>query len=165
MAIGYDLVRRVRTWILFYRDLILNLGLAGCALYKLQRLRMRFFAIRTSYTLCSKHARFRLLCRPKPAMRKCSGRYSSRGSTVFGRCQAAQVYSRLRREHRLFDGIFSDAFPEATLIAVEPDPANCAIPEANLARFTGRYRVVRSAIWSEEAGLAFEGTPYHGGRE
>jgi FkbM family methyltransferase len=166
MAIGYDLVRRVKAWILFYRDLILSLGFAGFALYKLQRLRMRFFGIRTPYTLCSKYARFRLLCRPNTS-----------DMEVFW-----QIF--VKREYRCLDDVkqpkfildcganigysaayFLTRFPEATLTAVEPDPANCAMLETNLARFTGRYRVVRSAIWSEETGLAWEETPYRGGQE
>jgi FkbM family methyltransferase len=60
---------------------------------------------------------------------------------------------------------FLTRFPEATLTAVEPDAANCAILEANLARFTGRYRVVRSVIWSEKTGLSWDETPFLGGRE
>jgi FkbM family methyltransferase len=60
---------------------------------------------------------------------------------------------------------FLTRFPKATLIAVEPDSDNCAMLEANLAGFAGRYRVVRSAIWSRETGLTWERAESDAGRE
>jgi FkbM family methyltransferase len=60
---------------------------------------------------------------------------------------------------------FLTRFPEATLIAVEPDPNNCAMLEANLSGFVGRYGVVRSAIWSRETGLMWDPTKSDGGHE
>lgn len=166
MAKGIDLVCRAKKRILSYGHLIRCLGFAGFALYKLQMLRLRFFGIRTPFTLCSKRARFRLLCRPDTSDKE-----------VFW-----QIF--VHREYRCLDDVkqptfildcganvgysaayFLTRFPEATLTAVEPDAANCAILEANLARFSGRYRVVRSAIWSEKTGLAWDEAPFRGGRE
>src|SRR5258708_3201242 len=44
--------------------LVQLLGLVGWIQYELQQLRLRYFKVRGPYTLRSKYARFKLLCRP-----------------------------------------------------------------------------------------------------
>jgi FkbM family methyltransferase len=48
-------------------------------------------------------------------------------------------------------------FPEARVVAVEPDPDTFAVLKANLAPYPGRYRAICSAVWSHAAGLVFSG--------
>ncbi len=48
---------------------------------------------------------------------------------------------------------FLSRFPEASLIAVEPDPDHFAVLQANLAPFGARARAIRGAIWSHDADL------------
>lgn len=40
-------------------------------------------------------------------------------------------------------------YPQARLIAVEPDPENCALCRQNLAPFSNRVVVFQAAVWSE----------------
>ncbi len=144
-----------------YAVLWQRLGFAGFLLYKIQILHRRLFRIRSPFTLRSKYSRFKLLCRP-----------GTSDLAVFW-----QIF--VDREYRCLDQVkqarfildcganvgysavyFLTRFPEAVLIAVEPDPDNCAMLGANLAGFAGRYRVVRSAIWSRETGLTWDKIQY-----
>jgi FkbM family methyltransferase len=40
-------------------------------------------------------------------------------------------------------------YPEARLLAIEPDPANCALCRENLAAFADRAMVLEAAVWPE----------------
>lgn len=48
---------------------------------------------------------------------------------------------------------FLHRFPNARVIAVEPDPANFALLEQNLRPFGARAQAINAGIWSHEAGL------------
>ena len=56
-------------------------------------------------------------------------------------------------------------FPQAMLYAVEPDPANFAILQRNLAPYGARARSERAGVWSHNARLRIEERPYRGGGE
>jgi FkbM family methyltransferase len=43
---------------------------------------------------------------------------------------------------------FLNRFPEATVLAVEPDPENVALCQQNLEPYGGRVKVVNGAVWS-----------------
>jgi FkbM family methyltransferase len=51
---------------------------------------------------------------------------------------------------------FLNQYPDAQLIAVEPDPENLALCQRNLAPYGDRVRIVPSAIWSHATGLVLE---------
>jgi len=50
---------------------------------------------------------------------------------------------------------FLSRFPNAHVIAVEPDPENFKVLERNLAPYAGRVTTVRSAIWPKRTGMRF----------
>jgi FkbM family methyltransferase len=143
-----------------------HLGLTGFFLFAFETLRQTFFPGKKPFGLRSKNARFRLLCRPNTS-----------DFTVFRHVFIKRQYGCLDRVERpkfILDcganigysaAYFLTQFPEAVLTAVEPDADNCAILEANLCPFAGRYRVVRAAIWPHETGLTWDETPYRDGRE
>jgi FkbM family methyltransferase len=143
-----------------------HLGLTGFFLFAFETLRQTFFPGKKPFGLRSKNARFRLLCRPNTS-----------DFTVFRHVFMKRQYGCLDRVERpkfILDcganigysaAYFLTQFPEAVLTAVEPDADNCAILEANLCPFAGRYRVVRAAIWPHETGLTWDETPYRDGRE
>jgi FkbM family methyltransferase len=54
---------------------------------------------------------------------------------------------------------FLSRFPNARVVAVEPDPENFAILAANLSPYAGRYRAIRSAVWSHSTGLVLSASP------
>jgi FkbM family methyltransferase len=143
-----------------------HLGFTGFFLFAFETLRQTFFPGREPFVLRSRNARFRLLCRPKTSdfivfrhvfiKRQYGCLDSVQGPKFILDCGANAGYSA---------AYFLTQFPEAVLTAVEPDADNCAILEANLSPFTGRYRVVQAAVWPHETGLTWEGTPFRDGRE
>jgi FkbM family methyltransferase len=55
-------------------------------------------------------------------------------------------------------------FPDAYIIAVEPDENNIEICRKNLLPYQSRVSVLESAIWSRKAGLIFSQEDYRDGR-
>ena len=60
---------------------------------------------------------------------------------------------------------FLTRFPDAKLIAVEPDPGNFKILQRNLAPFGSRVRLIQSGIWSHSCGLVISEEKFGDGRE
>lgn len=137
-----------------YRWLIASLGFWQFLFYKLQLLRVRLRHIDHSVALFTKYAAFPLEFRPNTS-----------DHAVF-----LQIF--VHREYHCLDDVdkvsliidcganigYTSAyllsrFPLARLIAIEPDPENFAMLEKNLARYSGRYRALRSAIWSHATGV------------
>ena len=58
-----------------------------------------------------------------------------------------------------------DAFPDARLIAVEPDESNFALLRRNLAPYGRRVALRRAAIWSHKTRLVVSQGEYKDGRE
>ncbi len=60
---------------------------------------------------------------------------------------------------------FLSRFPDAKLIAVEPDPGNFKMLLHNLEPFGSRVRLIQSGIWSRSCGLVISEEKYADGRE
>jgi len=60
---------------------------------------------------------------------------------------------------------FLSQYPEATVLAVEPDPGNYAICVSNLAPFGSRGKAVLGAAWPESSKLALNRGAWRDGRE
>lgn len=56
-------------------------------------------------------------------------------------------------------------FPDAQLIAVEPDPGNYNMLKKNTAAFGTRCTSVNAGVWSKNCGLKFSEEPFGDGRE
>jgi FkbM family methyltransferase len=54
---------------------------------------------------------------------------------------------------------FAARYPRARIIALEPDPANFAILQANVRRYSGRVVPVQKAVWSTDTGLCLVRDP------
>lgn len=137
-----------------YREGIDNLGLVPGLLYKFQQQRSRRTNVRSAFVLRSRYAKHPLTCRPNTS-----------DIDVF-----EQIF--VTREYRCLDDVadagliidcganvglsasyFLSRFPNARVIAVEPDRENFHALQANLAPYGGRYSAVCSAIWSHAAPL------------
>jgi len=146
-------------------DAIGNLGFLQTVFYAAQRLRSRLFAPQR-FRVLSRYARFPLYCRAKTS-----------DVEVFG-----QIF--VHREYRCLDDVkdakliidcganvgFASAymlsrFPDASLIAVEPDAGNFAALQANLAPFGARFKAHCTGIWSHAAGLLLSEDQFGDGRE
>jgi FkbM family methyltransferase len=56
-------------------------------------------------------------------------------------------------------------FPEARVIAIEPDPDGCALAALNLEPFAARCELVQAALWPDETPLVLARGRYRDGRE
>ena len=133
-----------------------EVGLFPALLNKLQRLRLKHLQPNGPILMRSKYAKYALQCRP-----------DSSDIRVFD-----QIFQM--REYRCLDGVetadfivdcganvgysasyFLSRYPQAQLVAVEPDPQNFKVLQANLAAFGQRATCVCSGIWSRPTGLIF----------
>jgi FkbM family methyltransferase len=60
---------------------------------------------------------------------------------------------------------FLSHFPQAKVVAIEPDAENYALLEQNLRPYGGRATTIRSGVWSHSCDLTMEEQPYRDGRE
>ncbi len=60
---------------------------------------------------------------------------------------------------------FLSRFPNARVVAVEPDDENVAMCRENLARYGARARILHGAAWSECTKLCFSSEPFRDGLE
>jgi FkbM family methyltransferase len=149
----------------FYKMEMANLGLSHYILYKLQQVRWRCFNVNHPVSLRSRYAAFPLKCRPNTSDR------------------AVFFHIFVEREYECLDDLpdakliidcgayvgyssayFLSRFPNSHVIAVEPDPDNFEILQANLKPYKRRYRAIRSAVWSRPKELALS-KQFRDGRE
>jgi FkbM family methyltransferase len=57
-----------------------------------------------------------------------------------------------------------EAYPDATLIALEPDPGSFEVLQRNLAHHGSRAHAMRAALWDEPAALAIDRGKFRDGR-
>ncbi len=137
-----------------------NLGLGNVLWLRMQRVRAWLAGLggrREAFALRSKHAAREVWCRP-----------GTTDSKVFYQIFIFREYScldDLREVRTVVDcganvgyasAYFLSRFPEARLIAVEPDPGNFEMLERNLAPYGARARAVRAAVWARETALKIE---------
>lgn len=146
-----------RTRLANFARAVANLGFLNALLLKWQQMRARWFVVRTPYRLRSKHSRYPLWCRP-----------GTSDAGVFH-----QIF--VTREYACLDDVvdpvlildcganvgyssayFLSRFPQARVVAVEPDPGNAEMLALNLRPFGARVTIVRSAVWSHPAGLVLD---------
>ncbi len=140
------------------------LGVCGALLYKLQALRCRLFRVTHPVRLIAKDAKHPLMLRPGT---------SDQG--VFG-----QIF--IDREYACLEGLPSvglvidcganvgysaayllSRFAGCRVIAIEPDPENYRMLQANVAPYGDRVECKNTAIWSHPTGLKLSEAPYRDG--
>lgn len=143
-----------------------GLGALPALVYIAQGLRKKYAPPRRPFTLASKDAQYPVLCRPDTS-----------DLDVFD-----QIF--VGREYRCLDdaanvGLIIDCganvgyssayllsrFRNARVIAIEPDAANHALLQENLAPYGNRAETICSAVWSHPAGLMLSEETFGNGRE
>jgi predicted O-methyltransferase YrrM len=61
--------------------------------------------------------------------------------------------------------VFLNAFPNAYVLAVEPDPKNAVLCARNLSPYGNRARLVEAAAWSRSCGLMLIRGAFRDGKE
>lgn len=59
--------------------------------------------------------------------------------------------------------LFCHMFPNAAIIAVEPDPGNFAILKMNTEPYRDRVRVIQAGLWGKPSRMTFTQSDYRGG--
>jgi FkbM family methyltransferase len=146
--------------------LVANLGVLPAVIFKYQDLRHRRARAGPPYVLYSRHARHPMRCRPNTSdvdvfqqifgFREYRCLDNVRDASLIIDCGANVGYST---------AYFLTRYPRAKVIAVEPDPDNFAVLEANVAPYGARCRAIRSAVWSSKTGLVMNEEPFGDGRE
>jgi len=149
-----------------YAHAIQTMGLLQSVHFKIQKLTSAHRRRERMLTLYSKYSRFPLRFRP-----------GSSDIDVF-----AQIF--VDREYRCVDDVvdpgliidcganagFSSAyflsrFPNAFVVAIEPDRDNFRLLETNLQPYQGRFKTICSAVWSRPVGLVMSEAKSGDGRE
>jgi FkbM family methyltransferase len=147
-------------------DTVRNLGAPAAAFYLLQKLLVKRLKRGRQVILYSKHSRYRLFCRANTS-----------DIDVF-----SQIF--VHREYRCLDNVkdaqliidcganvgysavyFLTWFPNAHVIAVEPDPDNFKMLLKNTAAYGSRVTAICSGVWSEEIGLVMNDERFGDDRE
>ncbi len=130
------------------------LGPLGFARYAAHRATRSASFKRAPFKLYSRYTRFPLWCRP-----------GTSDLTMYGEIichRAFRCLDGVRDAHLILDcganagyssAYFLSRHPQATVIAIEPDPDNFKLLERNLAPYVGRYQAINSAIWSHPTGV------------
>ncbi len=143
-----------------------NLGVVPAAINALQRWRYSGARSKRPFRLYARYAKHPLRCRP-----------GTSDVNVFSQIFAGREYRCLDdiREARLIidcganvgysSAYFLTRYPEAQVIAIEPDRENYALLEVNVAPYGPRCRTVCSGVWSHKTGLVISDEPSGDGRE
>jgi len=146
--------------------LVQGLGLKHAARHKLIQWWHKFHQPTEPFQLSTRAARFPLLCRP-----------GTSDMEVFSQVFVGGEYACVepRREPELIidcganvgytAAYFLTRFPNAFVIAVEPDAQNAEMLERNLAPYGKHARVLRTAVWSHKTGMVPSENPFGDGRE
>ncbi|MFH1497948.1 MAG: FkbM family methyltransferase [Verrucomicrobiota bacterium] len=132
-----------------YAHYIANLGWGGFLRYWLKRRSHK--SLRHPFTLRSPGAQHPLTCRPRTS-----------DIAVFKQIFAQREYACLDHLPTAGPGLIIDCganagfsssyllsrFPEASLVAIEPDPGNFAALQANVAPYGSRCSCLHAALWS-----------------
>jgi FkbM family methyltransferase len=146
--------------------LVANLGLLPAIVFKYQDLRHRRVPCGPPYVLYSRYARHPMRCRPNTSdadvfqqifgFREYRCLDEVRNASLIVDCGANVGYST---------AYFLTRYPQAKVIAVEPDPDNYAVLAENVGPYGARCRAIQSAVWSSKAGLVMCEEPFGDGRE
>ena len=160
--------RLLRRWRSF-RDYAANLGIVGATRCLIEQRRAARDGERTGV--------YRL--RPKSASRPLLIRRRSSDFDVFAQVFLSRHYDSLEstdpREVKLIvdcganagysAAFFLSRYPDARVIAVEPESSNVDMLKRNLEPYGDRAQVVHAGVWSRPAGLAISEIPYRDGKE
>jgi FkbM family methyltransferase len=149
----------------FHAEVISDQGLARWLFVQSQS-RSRFVRKLVGDQLWPKTSRYPLCCRPGTSDRSVyhqvfvDNEYACldeiRSPELIIDCGANVGYSA---------AYFLSRFPNALLIAIEPDSGNYATLRKNVARYGKRVRTIRAGVWSRPCGLKVDRTGYRDSRD
>jgi FkbM family methyltransferase len=147
-------------------EIVRNLGVPSAAFYALQKIRQRVKPQAGAYTLSSKYAKYPLLCRPGTSdVLVFLQIFGEREYLCLDEVEDARLVIDCGANVGYSAAYFLTRFPNAKVIAIEPDPGNFALLEANVAPYLARCDTMLTAVWSHETDLVISEVPFRDGRE
>jgi FkbM family methyltransferase len=155
------------------RELYRCIGPWCAALYAVK---LRSLSLLSRLGLCSVNGR-QFALRTRSSRSRVYVRYASSDLDVFEQIFVKQTYRCLldiRKPNLIVDCganvgyssvYFLNKFPEAHVIAIEPDPGNYSMCQKNLGAYGERVTLLRAGIWTHDAPLIVCRGQYRDGRE
>jgi FkbM family methyltransferase len=151
--------QRVRSYVRTARDI----GLVCAALNKLQRALLKYGR---TVSMRSKYAKAPLICRPGTSDVQVFWQiFYSREYRCLDHVKDADFIVDCGANVGYSAAYFLSQYPNAKLVAVEPDPQNFKVLEANLRPYGERAACVCTGVWSHPAGLVFAPNTMSQGQE
>jgi FkbM family methyltransferase len=148
-----------------YAEAAANLGSLQTIHYVVQRIRQKI-APPTLLTVRSKHAAYPLTCRRGSSDLDVFGTiYSEREYSCLDHVNSADLIIDCGANVGFASAYFATRFPDAQVIAIEPDPGNYNHLLMNIAPYGARIKPVRAGVWSKKCGLIVTDFPGGDGRE
>jgi FkbM family methyltransferase len=163
--------RQIQSMTISWRRTVMNvrkamwrLGTRSALRYDLQRARHALGIAPPVVELTARRSRYRLSARP-----------SSTDFLVFGQTFIGEPYACLDdltdvdfiidcgANVGFASAFLLSRFPDASLVAIEPDADTFRILERNLAPYGPRVRAEQAGVWSHATDLRIEERPYRGG--
>jgi FkbM family methyltransferase len=153
-----------RRTVMNVRKAMWRLGTRPALRYDLQRARHALGIAPPVVELTARRSRYRLSARP-----------NSTDFLVFGQTFIGEPYACLDdltdvsfiidcgANAGFASAFLLSRFPDASLVAIEPDPDTFRILERNLAPYGPRVRAEQAGVWSHTTDLRIEERPYRGG--
>jgi FkbM family methyltransferase len=134
-----------------------NLGLGPAIFYRTRRALVHVLNQQTPYRLYSDRVLFPLFCRPNTSdVHVFSQVFAARAYRCLDTVGSADFIVDCGANVGYSSAYFLSAYPRATVVAVEPDPANFQMLQRNLAPFGSRAETILSAVWSSSVGLKLD---------
>ncbi len=149
-----------------YARSIGEVGLLPAILNKIQRMRLQHIRPKNSFLMRSKHTKFALMCRPDSSdIRVFDQIFHMREYRCLDDVGSAELIIDCGANVGYSAAYFLSRYPESRLVAVEPDPQNFKVLQANVKDFGARATCICSGIWSSPTGLVFAAETLVQGKE
>ena len=143
-----------------------NLGLLPTLRYKFSRIRPPSLDADGDYALTSKYSAHPLFCRPDTAdMFVFNQIFVEREYDCLDAIENAELILDCGANVGYSSAYLLTAYPNATVIAVEPDEANFRVLEKNLRPFGKRARCRLAAVWSKPTRMKLDEDTLAAGKE
>lgn len=146
----------IDSWQSRLANAVTNLGLWQTAAYTITRAALPITRPQT-FRAWSKHARHPVICRNGTSDKDVFGQiFVDREYRCLDHIESAELIVDCGANCGHSAAYFLSRFPNAHLIAIEPDPGNFAVMLRNLEPYRGRYTAIRAGVWSHQTGLVLE---------
>lgn len=123
------------------------------------------FNLSDTVLLASRFAKYTLRCRCRTSDRDCFRQiFIQREYSCLDDLENVDLIIDCGANVGYSSAYFLNRFPNAHVVAIEPDPENFSVLSNNLAPYKNRVELLQAAVWSHPAFLVFSETKYGDGQ-